>query len=314
MAAITAGVVAAGATAYAANRQSKAAKDASRATTQAAQDSNALQLQMFNQQRSDMEPWRQAGMTGLGQYMQMLGLPSNVIQTPAANSSWGMDPGQAYLQANPDVARNPYFAQNPQEHYNRHGQAEGRQWGAPVMQTGGNQPPAVTGAPSGSQPKSISDLLKATPGYQFRFDEGQKAVESSAAAAGGLNSGKTLKALTQYGQNFASNEYGNYMNRLASLAGVGQTATTQVGQWGQNYAQNAGQNLQNAANSRAQSMYARGDAQAGMAGNLAGIAGMVGGYYQNRPQTGMAAGYTAPSQSWASGFGNNTGWLSGGWG
>jgi hypothetical protein len=306
MAAITTAVVAAGATAYAANRQSKAAKNAANATTQAAQDSNKLQWDMYQQNRQDMQPWQQAGQAGLAQYMQFLGMPSSAI-TSATTA--GMDPGQAYLQANPDVARNPYFAQNPQEHYNRHGQAEGRQWGAPVMQTGGNQPPAVTGAP-----RSITDMLKATPGYQFRFDEGLKALESSAVGSGNLLSGKSVKAAQQYGQDYATGIYGDHMNRLANLAGLGQTVTTQNAQWGQNYAQNAGQNLQNAANSRAQSMYARGDAQAGMAGNLAGIAGMVGGYYQNRPQTGMAAGYTAPSQSWASGFGNNTGWLSGGWG
>lgn len=36
---------------------------------------------------------------------------------------------QAYLQANPDVAQNSFFAANPWEHWTRHGQAEGRQWG-----------------------------------------------------------------------------------------------------------------------------------------------------------------------------------------
>jgi hypothetical protein len=85
------------------------------------------------------------------------------------------------------------------------------------------------------------------PGYQFRMSEGMKAIERSAAARGGLNSGATMKALAGYGQNLASQEYQNAynrfnsdrdrrFNRLASLAGTGQTATNQVGQAGQNYA------------------------------------------------------------------------------
>lgn len=51
----------------------------------------------------------------------------------------GVMPGSAYLIANPDVARDPYFAANPMEHYRRYGQAEGRSWGAlpPGMKTPG---------------------------------------------------------------------------------------------------------------------------------------------------------------------------------
>jgi hypothetical protein len=53
------------------------------------------------------------------------------------------------------------------------------------------------------------------PGYQFRLDEGQKALEGSAAAGGNLLSGSTLKALTNYGQNAASQEYQNAFNRFS---------------------------------------------------------------------------------------------------
>jgi hypothetical protein len=53
----------------------------------------------------------------------------------------------------------------------------------------------------------------ATPGYQFRLQQGQRALEQSAAARGVLNTGGTLKDLLQYGQDFASNEYGNVYNR-----------------------------------------------------------------------------------------------------
>lgn len=53
------------------------------------------------------------------------------------------------------------------------------------------------------------------PGFQFRMDQGRKALEQSAAAKGTLRSGGTLQNVLNYGQNFASNEYSNVYNRAA---------------------------------------------------------------------------------------------------
>lgn len=91
-------------------------------------------------------------------------------------------------------------------------------------------------------------------GYAFRMSEGQKAIERSAAARGGLNSGATMKALTRFGQDTASSEFNNAYNRfnadrdrrynrLSSLAGLGQTAQAQVNQAGMNYGNNVSSNL-----------------------------------------------------------------------
>ena len=100
------------------------------------------------------------------------------------------------------------------------------------------------------------------PGYAFRMQEGMKALERSAAARGGLLSGGMLRGAQQYGQGLASQEYMNAFNRyqaernarlnpLQSLAGVGQTATNQLGQAGQAMASNVGQALGAAAQARA---------------------------------------------------------------
>lgn len=99
------------------------------------------------------------------------------------------------------------------------------------------------------------------PGYQFRLEQGQQAIERSAAASGSLSTGSTLKALTQYNQDFASNEYQNAynrftqnqtnrFNRLASLAGLGQTANGQVAQAGEHAADAVGGYMAGAANAR----------------------------------------------------------------
>lgn len=137
---------------------------------------------------------------------------------------------------------------------------------------------------------------QADPGYAFRMAEGQKALERSAAARGGLQSGGTLKALTRYGQDFASNEYQNAynrfnadrdrrFNRLSSLAGVGQTATSQVGAAGMNYANQAGSNMMGAANAAG----AAGIAGANAWGNSLSNLGKLGmdAYAMNQQQNWM---------------------------
>lgn len=100
------------------------------------------------------------------------------------------------------------------------------------------------------------------PGYQFRMDEGRRGVEASAAARGGALSGGALKGLERYSQGFASNEFGNAynrfnsdrdkrFNRLASVAGVGQTALRDVAQMGTQNATLQGELGLQGANARA---------------------------------------------------------------
>jgi hypothetical protein len=110
------------------------------------------------------------------------------------------------------------------------------------------------------------DQFKADPGYAFRLSEGQKALDSQAAARGGLISGNALRAATAYGQEMGSQEYTNAFNRcqqeraaklqpLQSLAGVGQTTAANLG--------NAG-----AANAGAVGNYLTGGAAASAAGQV----------------------------------------------
>lgn len=84
------------------------------------------------------------------------------------------------------------------------------------------------------------------PGYQFRLDQGRKAINNNAAARGLRYSSDTQKAIGDYTQGMASQEFGNAWNRLAGLSGMGQTATNQQINAGQNYAGAYGQNAMNA--------------------------------------------------------------------
>jgi hypothetical protein len=106
------------------------------------------------------------------------------------------------------------------------------------------------------------DQFQADPGYAFRLKEGQKRLERSAAARGGLISGAALKAATEYGQEMGSQEYTNAFNRyqlerqarlnpLQSLTGMGQTTANTLGTSGQQMASSVGEAQQNAAAARA---------------------------------------------------------------
>ena len=72
----------------------------------------------------------------------------------------------------------------------------------------------------GLQTQALADF-QTTPGYQFRMDEGSKALDRSAASRGLLRSGAQQKAITTFGQGIASEEYGNYLGSLFNLAGMG---------------------------------------------------------------------------------------------
>lgn len=136
-----------------------------------------------------------------------------------------------------------------------------------------------------------ADDFRADPGYQFRIAEGQRAIDRSAAARGNLLSGGTLRAGARYASDLASQEYGNAFNRfqtertnrfnrLASIAGIGQTATQQQAQAGQNFAGNAANILQTGAAGQANALQAGANAQAsGYIGasnaQAAGIQGVV---------------------------------------
>jgi len=107
----------------------------------------------------------------------------------------------------------------------------------PYMQAGAgaaNQLAALF-APGGEfmrQPTQAE--LEMDPGYAFRFREGQRALESGAAARGGLLSGGTGKALARYGQEAGSQEYQNayarfMANRAAATQGLQNLAGTGAG-------------------------------------------------------------------------------------
>lgn len=116
----------------------------------------------------------------------------------------------------------------------------------------------AVGAPSQQTAEGAFDTFRNSTGYQFRLNEGLDAVNSGYAGAGTLQSGAAMKGINEYGQNFASNEFGNYMGYLGDQAGMGYGAagaaagvSTNFANSAANLAQQNGNNLANAAVAKA---------------------------------------------------------------
>lgn len=147
----------------------------------------------------------------------------------------------------------------------------------------------MSGGPSAAQ-----QFLQMDPGYGFRLSEGLKALDRQAAARGGLISGGALKAAQRYGQDVASQEFGNAYNRLAGLAAIGPSAAGVTNALGQQYASSAGNIYGQMGQNVGGAQLARGSAY----GNaLAGI--------------GQLYGRTQPSFGGMFGGGNQAGIISG---
>lgn len=116
-----------------------------------------------------------------------------------------------------------------------------------------------------------------SPGYQHRFREGQRAVESGAAARGGLYSGKTLKDLIRFGEGEAAADFDADWNRKAGLAGIGQSTTTSLAQLANASTGRRSDLLTQIGNARASGHVGQANAWQGGLNNLAMLAMMLPG-------------------------------------
>jgi hypothetical protein len=152
---------------------------------------------------------------------------------------------------------------------------------------------------------------QADPGYAFRLAEGQKALDRQAAARGGLISGAALKAAGRYGQEMASQEFGNAYNRfrdtqglrrnaLAGVAGFAPTAANAMGNLGQSYATGAGNAMYQQGVNSANALVER---QRGSASMYNNIGSALGKYLNNGGLSGAQASFSQTGLG-GSGFGS----------
>lgn len=291
------------------------------AATDTANQNNALQRDIFNQQRADLAPWRASGTAALAEINRRLGLGGQTAAAPrvpnplngtgasgVAPTGYGanqyMDPRDTAMQPRNQMVDTMLQANSPE------GGAPQMSAGQNVLSTDGStgpqvlpgaQGPTLTGtAPAGTgtnalDPENRYGGFYASPGYQFRFDEGQRGINANRAASGSLQSGDAMRALTRYGQDYASNEFNTQLNQLFSVAGLGQTATGQGNALAGQYGSQVSQNNQNASNAL-QSSYGN---QAAIWGNaLQGVGGAGLDYFAGNTGIAGRGGQNPPVDTW----------------
>jgi hypothetical protein len=167
---------------------------------------------------------------------------------------------------------------------------------------------------------------EAQPGYQFQLQQGENALQNSAAARGSLLSGATAAGLQQYGQQAAQTDYqqvynnqlsayqnnfntfqanqANEYNRLSGLTSTGQNAANTLASAQQAAAQNTGNiltqqsqiqgsTLGNIGNAQAAGTIGQANAYSGALGSVSNLAsqGAVLNYLQNAQQNQLNAQY-----------------------
>ena len=116
-----------------------------------------------------------------------------------------------------------------------------------------------------------------SPDFQFALDQGKRGLDSTAAAGGNLFGGNRLREAARFNQGLATQQFGNFSNRLAQLANLGPSSTNQLGQTLQTTGNNISQGLQGMGDARASGyLGAYGSQQQGI-NNLLGLGGVFAG-------------------------------------
>lgn len=152
-------------------------------------------------------------------------------------------------------------------------------------------------------PTTAADVMANDPGYQFGLDQGQTALDRKIAAMGGRVSGAALKGADRYATDYATTGYNSAyqrsqdrLNRLASLAGLGQTATNASAASGQASTNAMTSLLTNQGDASAASSLAQGSIWGNTGNQLAAIAGK---YYNPSPTLNSGNSYSSGGNQYA---------------
>jgi hypothetical protein len=261
--ALGAAALGAGASAISSNKASKRAAQTSQDTTAS---NNALARDIYGQNRQTLSPFVNRGNVAGNQINAMLGLGgSQEMGGPAQVGPNAMTQFGGYSPAGYADAGMPYGIGDGFV-------STGTMDGGMINATGNTmgQMPTQIGQTATQAQNAAFDNFRNSTGYQFRLGEGLDAVGSAYAGIGGLQSGAAMRGITDYGQNFASNEFGNYINALGNQQAVGAGGASALAGVGQNFAGTViGSNNLNAQNQM--------NAQLGRQNPLANMLGTVGG-------------------------------------
>jgi hypothetical protein len=288
--------IGAGASILGGSKNSKAISQASDAQAAATREATQLQREVYNQNLQIQQPFLNTGMQAMGQINALLGLGGSAGQsgapapaTPAtgipatggiAPDAPGQFPGtqHPFIRAIMNSMRDngAQFPDNVMQDLDR---LNAYQSGQPHPTY--NQPVQTTTAPGQTSQQAANaayDQFKNYTGYQTRLNEGNSSINSGYAAAGTLQSGAALKDLARFNQDYASNEFGNYMGYLGGQQQLGPGAANALAGVGTNYANAAGNLAMQNGNNLANSAIARANNTNSMIGGIGSSFGTALGY------------------------------------
>lgn len=207
---------------------SNGAKSAANKSAEAADKASAVQQQIYNQNAATLKPYINAGMPATNAINALLGIGGG---SPAPAAGQAVRATQATVNPNANTYGEPILSRPS------------------TWLTAMNRTATTTQPTAQEQYQTAFDNYKNSTGYQFRLNQGLNAVNSGYAGAGTLKSGAAMKAINDYGQGMASQEFGNYLNALGNQQALGFSAASAQAGVGQNYANNIGNiAMQNGAN------------------------------------------------------------------
>ncbi len=253
--AIIGGVASVAGSVLSSKAQSKAAKQAAQVSENNAQLNDRTIRDMYAQNSAVLAPWQQSGLQANQMYNALLGIPNQqpvqqVQQAPMQNAlSYGGYSG-GFEALGGDY---PFMV-------------EGYGMQQPVQQV----QPSIT--PQTAQ--NAFDTYRGSTGYNFRMNEGIRAIDAGAPVR---NSGATLKARMNYGQNLASDEFGRYLGYLGNQQNLGYGAASAQAGVGQNVSNSLVANNNANASNQGNALLARGNANAQMWNGIGNGFGMLMG-------------------------------------
>lgn len=283
----------AGATISAANTQADAARYASDQSLNAATQANNLQRDQFTQQQQNLAPWLDTGKSALSGLAT--GLQTGQYDATGISGFYGANQNSG---VNTQMAAPAGFKFDASNLENDPGYQFQLQQGMKALE---NQQSAI-GVSGGAAGQALERYAQDYAGtsyntayqralgtYQTNFGNQFQVGQANIQNAQQDYSNAWNRGLTQTQNNFNAGQQAENTNwnRVASLAGLGQTANAQLGQAGQQYANQVGYNTTNAAaqagNYATQGANARAAQYVGLGNNIGGTLMNLGQNY-NQPQ------------------------------
>jgi hypothetical protein len=246
----------------------EASKDAAQLAADAAGLSRAQSQAQYEQTRADLAPWREAGegalstLAGYGRSQVGQGIPSNIPQYDPTAFDLYSDPSYQFRLGEQERAINRNMAGM--------GKTLSGNRLEEIMRRSGEMASQEYGA---ARARGIED---------YNIGRGAEAAQYA-------------RGVDEYGR--AYGEETDYLNRLASQAGLGQTSAAQTGQFGASAAANQANALMAAAQAQGAGKIGEASAWQGALGDLGTIAGRYqpsGGGYGGYDSSGIGYGYSAP--------------------